>query len=102
MRLRKIQPEIRELTGTGGALRASAAWGQILADVLQVPLVISDVAEASSRGAAIMALRARRIEPEPSFPTLRTLSPRASTAEAHRAAMQEQERLLAALYPRPR
>ena len=95
-----IEPSIPEVTGTGGALRASAAWGQILSDVLQLPLVVSDAVEASSRGAAIFALRARVIETEPRFPVLRTLTPRPGTAAAHLAAMREQERLLAAIYPR--
>jgi len=99
-RLRTIQPDIPHVTGTGGALRASAAWGQILSDVLELPLVVSDAAEASSRGAAILALRSLGIQPELTFPVLRTLTPRASAAAAHRAAMQEQERLLAAIYPR--
>jgi gluconokinase len=98
-RVRTIQPAIPEVIGTGGALRASAAWGQILSDVLEVPLLISDAAEASSRGAAILALRARGIEPEARFRVLRKLTPRASAAAAHRAAFQEQERLLAAVYP---
>jgi gluconokinase len=99
-RLRTAEPGIREVTGTGGALRASTAWGQILSDVLGMPLVVSDTAEASSRGAAILALRSLGIEPEPRFDALRVFSPRPATAAAHRAAMKEQERLLAAIYPR--
>ena len=98
--LRSVQPAIAEITGTGGALRASAAWGQILSDVLELPLAVSDAAEASSRGAAILALRSLGMEPAPAFPVLRTLVPRPGAAAAHRAAMKEQERLLAAIYPR--
>lgn len=101
-RLRTIQPDIPDITGTGGALRASAAWGQILADVLEVPLVVSDAPEASSKGAAILALRACGIQAEPAFPVLRALAPRVGASAAHRTAMQEQERLLAAIYPRER
>jgi gluconokinase len=100
--LRTVAPDMREVTGTGGALRSSTAWGQILCDVLEVPLAISDAAEASSRGAAILALRARGSEPQPLFRVLRTLTPRASTAAAHRAAFAEQERLLTAIYPMER
>jgi len=98
--LRSVQPAIREITGTGGALRASAAWGQILSDVLELPVVVSDSSEASSRGAAILALRSLGTEPAPTFPVLRTLVPRPAAAAVHRAAMKEQERLLAAIYPR--
>ena len=100
--LRTVEPDVREVIGTGGALRASTAWGQILADVLEVPLVISDSAEASSRGAAILALRALGFNPQPAFRVSGRLCPRAATAPAHRAAFHEQERLLAAIYPKER
>ena len=97
--VRILEPDVREVIGTGGALRASAAWGQIISDVLEVPLVISDAAEASSRGAAILALRACGFKPEPRFRASRTFCPRPAAAAAHRAAFNEQERLLAAVYP---
>lgn len=43
---------------SGGALRASRAWTQILADVLDRPVRPSRVGEASSRGAVLLALEA--------------------------------------------
>jgi gluconokinase len=49
-------PGAREVVATGGALAASPAWTQITADVLGVPLRPSREPEASSRGAALLAL----------------------------------------------
>ena len=94
--LRPAAPELREVICTGGALRGSPAWVQILADVLEMPLGCADEPEASSRGAAILALEAlgllsRAEAPGPSL--TRTFLPRADAAEAHRAAFQAQEHL---------
>lgn len=47
-----------EMRASGGALRASLLWRQLLADVLARPLLLSGVAEASSRGAVLLALEA--------------------------------------------
>lgn len=46
-----------EVVATGGALRASPAWQQIMADVLGVPLRVSPARESSLRGAALLAWR---------------------------------------------
>ena len=45
-----------EIHASGGALWASRLWSQMLADVLGRPLKLSNVPEASSRGAALLAL----------------------------------------------
>jgi gluconokinase len=42
---------------SGGAVLASPAWMQIIADVLGVPIVASTATEASARGTALLALR---------------------------------------------
>ena len=47
-----------EVRASGGALRESALWAQVLADVLGRPVVLSGVREASSRGAVLLALEA--------------------------------------------
>lgn len=47
-----------EVRASGGALLASRLWAQIIADALGRPLTLSRVAEASSRGAALLALEA--------------------------------------------
>ncbi|MBA2734880.1 MAG: gluconokinase [Acidobacteria bacterium] len=48
-----------EIVASGGALAASPVWAQMLSDVLGRPIHLSDVAEASSRGACLLALEAR-------------------------------------------
>jgi gluconokinase len=54
--LQQALPGEHEIVGTGGALLHSPTWMQILADVLGRPLLASSEAEASSRGAALLAL----------------------------------------------
>jgi gluconokinase len=44
------------IAASGNALRSSPAWLQIIADVLGRPLLLGGPAEASSRGAALLAL----------------------------------------------
>ncbi len=46
------------LIASGGALLQSPVWSQIFADVLGRPVVVSAESEATSRGAALLALRA--------------------------------------------
>lgn len=47
---------IREIVASGGALRESPVWTQIIADVLGRNLTLPDTREASSRGAVLLAL----------------------------------------------
>lgn len=47
-----------EIRASGGALWASTFWTQMLADVMNRPVKISRVHEASSRGAVLLALEA--------------------------------------------
>jgi gluconokinase len=54
-RLGKIT-EIEEIVASGGALRKSQVWAQIIADVLGRDLTINTTDESSLRGAAIFAL----------------------------------------------
>ncbi|MGD9562823.1 MAG: gluconokinase [Pyrinomonadaceae bacterium] len=49
---------IREIIASGGALRESPVWTQIIADVLGRDLSLPDTREASSRGAVLLALEA--------------------------------------------
>jgi gluconokinase len=46
------------VVATGNALRSSPVWMQIIADVLGRPIMLSDVREASTHGAALLALEA--------------------------------------------
>jgi gluconokinase len=54
--VRGALPGADEIIASGGALLNSPAWMQILADVLGLPVTASGEAEASSRGAALLAL----------------------------------------------
>jgi gluconokinase len=56
-------PRADEVVATGGALVASPAWTRIMADVLGVPVRASTEPEASSRGAALLALEALGVLP---------------------------------------
>jgi gluconokinase len=55
-RLDSIIPDDADVVASGGALRRSPVWAQILADVLGRPIAVSGVREVSSRGAALLAL----------------------------------------------
>ena len=56
--MRQIAPRPRAAIATGGQLVHSPAWSQLLADALNLWVVISPQTEASSRGAALLALHA--------------------------------------------
>jgi gluconokinase len=87
-----VLPEPKQAIATGGGLQKSPAWAQIVADALGRPLVASGEREASSRGAALLALeRLGAIENVETTPTaLRgTYEP---DDEAHAAMEVAQER----------
>jgi gluconokinase len=81
-------PEVEELVGSGGALLASPDWGQILADVLGLPVTLSAVEEASARGALVLA--GADLGPAPLG---ERLEPRRERSEAY-AAARERQRVL--------
>ena len=87
-----VLPEPKEAVATGGALLKSDAWTQIVADAVGRPLVASGVPEASSRGAALLALeRLGAIENVETHPAAlgRVVEP---DPEAHARLMTAQER----------
>ena len=57
-RLRSITGDSVEIVASGAGLLQSPVWMQMLADVLERPITASAVTEASSRGAALLALEA--------------------------------------------
>jgi gluconokinase len=57
-RLQSIHVEAKEMIASGAGLLQSPAWLQMMADVLGRPVIASAVSEASSRGAALLALEA--------------------------------------------
>jgi gluconokinase len=89
-----LMPEVRDVVAGGGALQASPAWTQILADVLERPLALSAVPEASARGAAVVALERLGERPAPP-PIERVYEPRSERADAYHAARERQRSLYA-------
>jgi gluconokinase len=89
-----------EIVASGGAMLASPAWCQIVADALDTPVACSAVEEASSRGAALRALEALGLYDTASMtpPVGRRFLPRPRAVEAHLRARESQEQLYGALY----
>ena len=56
--IRTLLPGDPEIVASGGAMLRSPTWLQIMADVLGRPITISQVQEASARGAALLAFEA--------------------------------------------
>jgi gluconokinase len=84
----------------GGALRASRAWSQMVADALAVPLRLVAEDEPTARGAAIMALAALGEAALTDFPPAveAVITPRPEGVRALRAAAERQAALYQALY----
>jgi len=57
-RLKAETPGDTKIIASGGGILNSRAWTRMMADVIGVPVVASAVPEASSRGAAMLALEA--------------------------------------------
>lgn len=95
-RLRPLLPADAQVVVSGGALPASPAWLQITSDVLGRPLIISQVKEASARGAALLALKALGLRkasaPDASIDGER-ITPNPPNHEVYQAAMARQQTL---------
>jgi gluconokinase len=92
--LRQALPGTRDVIATGGALLHSDAWMQMMADALGRPVLASAEPEASSRGAAVLALEAlgatlTHVQPV----TTRRFEPVAEHTQRYRAAAERQRRL---------
>ena len=88
------------IVGSGGALVASPVWSQIIADTLDRPLIVSPEEEATSRGAALLALDAlglRRFATATPAPRGRTFVPDPVAHARANAALARQEALDRAL-----
>jgi len=88
-----LLPEVEEIVATGGALTKAPAWVQIMADALARPVVLSGVAEASLRGAAVAV-----VDAPADAPLADTFHPREDRAEAYRSARERQQRLYEVLH----
>lgn len=62
--LRRLLPGDPQIVASGGALLSSPLWLQIMTDVLNRSIAVSEVKEASGRGAALMALEALGVLPD--------------------------------------
>jgi gluconokinase len=74
------------VVATGGGLRSSPAWLQMMADVLGADVVASGVSESSLRGAAIVGLRDAVVSGDTSLPEAAlgdTYAPRQSFHRVH-------------------
>ncbi len=91
-----LLPEVREIVATGAGLLHDRDWIQIMADALARPVSVSGVAEASLRGAAVLALE-RAGQEVAEAPIVEVVEPRADRADAYRAARVEQQKLYDAL-----
>ncbi len=84
----------------GNALRASPAWVQILADVLGRPLTLSEGVEASTRGAALLALEAagkiQSLE-ESSMHAVAVVHPDIARHAVYQAGLQRQQQVYEAI-----
>jgi gluconokinase len=69
--LRGIFPQAREIVASGGALGHSHGWTQMFADALGQPVSLAAEAEASSRGAALLAMEAAGLIRDASVPEAR-------------------------------
>jgi gluconokinase len=87
-----LLPDLDRIVATGGALLANPDWMQIMADVLERPVVASGEPEASLRGAAVLALERLGHIAAPA-PTGRVFEPREERAEAYRSGRDRQRAL---------
>ncbi|MDE0143769.1 MAG: FGGY-family carbohydrate kinase [Caldilineaceae bacterium] len=92
-RLAPLLPPCTEIVASGGALEDNDLWRQILADVMQTPVHLIDVVEATSRGAAILAMQALDLPPAPNPPTVRTSLPDKDAGVAYAGALRRQQEL---------
>jgi len=94
--LEQALPGEHQVIANGGALTRSPGWVQIIADVLGCRVTLSELEEASARGAALLALRSLGMVPDLSaFPDLSQSDffPDPEKHQIHRAAMLRQQKM---------
>jgi len=85
-----------EIVASGGALAGSPYWVQLMADVLEHPVLVSREQELTSRGTAILAWRGLGMWTsldEVGLRLSRACRPEAERSEVYRAAIERQRRL---------
>ncbi len=96
-------PGEKQVVASGGGLLNSPTWTGIMADVLGKPVTVSGIKEASSRGAALIALEALggpEVE-EAGAPLGETYEPDPGRHEIYREAIERQRRLYEAVLGAP-
>lgn len=94
-----LAPEA-EIIASGGALWASKVWTQMLSDALGRPLRLASAAEASSRGAALLALEATgklKSIADAAAPPAQTFEPDPQAHARYSAGLSRHEKLYARL-----
>ncbi len=93
-------PQATQIVASGGALTHDPAWTQILADVFGMPVSASKIGEATSRGAALLALESLGLRRDLShIPTYlgRTYKPNAARHAVYQKARARYEAMYALL-----
>jgi gluconokinase len=91
----------QRIIASGGALAHSHAWTRMMADALGTPVLSSCEVEASSRGAALLALErlgVMKIE-DAAVRTGEVFQPSPERHSAYAALLENQSRVMAQLYP---
>lgn len=98
-RLAPFMAENAEIYASGGALHSAPIWRQILADVLNRPVHLTNIDEATSRGVALLAAQALDLLPLelPLPPISHTSYPNPEAHEIYQAAAKRQQHLYALL-----
>src|SRR5215217_993348 len=93
--IEQASPGEKEVIATGGGLLGSQTWTGIMADALGRPVITSGIREASSRGAALLALeRLGELEIEDAeAPLCKVFDPDPERHEVYREALARQRRL---------
>ncbi len=98
-RLTPFMAEGAAIYASGGALHSAPIWRQILADVLNRPVHLTQIDEATSRGVALLAAQALGLVPAalPQPPISHTAHPHAEAHAIYQTAIRRQQTLYTAL-----